>query len=103
MFWQGAAKVDWVTVWFLLWNWKAMTSPTEALRLVGLKVRLLLPPTMTVYVVCADTAPTETRAAKTVEKRISNERGNKQIDLKVDYNRNRDLLVNEGWWGVTTR
>lgn len=33
MFAHGAANVDWVTVWFLDWNWNATVSPTEALTL----------------------------------------------------------------------
>lgn len=70
MFWHGAAKVDWVTVWFLDWNWKAMVSPTDAFTLVGLNVRVLEPPTATVNVCWAETAATGTRAAATVEKRM---------------------------------
>jgi len=36
---HGAANVDWVTVWFLDWNWKAIVSPTFADTVSGLKVR----------------------------------------------------------------
>jgi len=71
MFRHGAAKVDWVTVWFLDWNWNAIVSPTEAFTLVGLKVLVLLGPTITVKVCCAAIATTGTRAVTTVEKRIS--------------------------------
>jgi len=35
---QGAAKVDWVTVWFPYWNWNAIVSPTLAVTLVGVYV-----------------------------------------------------------------
>jgi len=68
--WHGAAKVDWVTVWFLAANWNATVSPTDAFTLVGLYVRLPLPPTTTVKVCWAETATMGTRAATTVEKRI---------------------------------
>jgi len=70
MFWHGAAKVDWVAVWFLDWNWNATVSPTEAFTLVGLNVTVSLPPTITVKVCWAETATTRTRAAMRVEKRI---------------------------------
>jgi len=70
MFWHGAAKVDWVAVWFLDWNWNATVSPTEAFTLVGLNVTVSLPPTITVKDCWAETATTRTRAAMRVEKRI---------------------------------
>jgi len=68
---HGAAKVDWVTVWFLDLKTNEMVSPTEAFTLVGLKTFSLLSPTATVMFCWAETAATEARAATTVEKRIS--------------------------------
>lgn len=47
-----------------------ITSFSEALTVLGLKVRLPLPPTMTGQVVCATAIPTGARAARMVEKRI---------------------------------
>jgi hypothetical protein len=47
-FMHGAAKEDWVAVWFLDWNWKAMVSPAVAFTLAGLNVRVPLPPTIIV-------------------------------------------------------
>ncbi len=60
---HGAANVDCVTVWFLGLKTNVMVSPTEALTLGGLKVRLLLAPTCTCVF-----------AAKAVEARLARTR-----------------------------
>jgi hypothetical protein len=44
-FWQGAAKLDCVTLWFFWWNSNVMVSPGCAVILGGWKVKVA-PPTM---------------------------------------------------------
>jgi len=44
---QGEAKLDWVTLWFLLSNWNVTVSPTLAVMFEGEKVSWLFCPTRT--------------------------------------------------------
>jgi hypothetical protein len=37
---QGSLKLDWVTVWFPARNWKEITSPSFAVTLLGVKVKV---------------------------------------------------------------
>jgi len=69
---QGEAKVDCVTVWFPATNSKLSTSPTVALTLSGVYVKVpFMPTVMLIWV--ASTALTGRTAATTVKKRIVNQ------------------------------
>jgi hypothetical protein len=67
--WHGLANVDWVTEWFFAWNSKTKVSPTFAVTLVGLNVRVPFPPTA-MLMLAARTARTDEAAATAREKRI---------------------------------
>jgi hypothetical protein len=47
--WQGAAKLDWVAVWFFWWNSNVIVSPGRAVMFAGWKFRPLVPPTITLW------------------------------------------------------
>jgi hypothetical protein len=47
--WQGAAKLDWVAVWFFTWNSNVIVSPGWAVMFAGWKVRPPVPPTITLW------------------------------------------------------
>jgi len=68
---HGAANDDWVTEWFLPWNWKETVSPTAAPSISdGSKINSLLAPTFTRWST-AWTEATERRvAAAATEKRM---------------------------------
>jgi hypothetical protein len=65
--WQGSAKEDCVTEWFLAKKENSMWSPTEAWMSLGENFNVLFQPTLTgIVIACARAS--EAAAARAVEK-----------------------------------
>jgi len=67
---HGSVKVDCVAEWFLAAKVKTITSPTAAVTLVGLNVRVPLPPTVTGISTAETAVATAKRLARAAERRI---------------------------------